>query len=120
MGMVRTNITLPADLLALIDSVAGPRGRSAYIADVVARQARRDNARQVFERYRGALKGSTTWGRTDEEADEYFRKLRAEWERPWIWEDPDAISARRDGVDRPRSGPARRQRADRVAVRGAE
>ena len=45
MGMVRTNITLPAELMALIDEVAGPRGRSAYIAEIVGKQARRDRAR---------------------------------------------------------------------------
>jgi hypothetical protein len=32
MPLVRTNITLPAELLAIIDEVAGTRGRSAYIA----------------------------------------------------------------------------------------
>jgi metal-responsive CopG/Arc/MetJ family transcriptional regulator len=54
MGMVRTNITLPAELLAQIDEVAGPRGRSGYIAEIVGRQARRDRARLVFEKYAGA------------------------------------------------------------------
>ena len=44
MGLVRTNITIPAEILALVDEIAGPRGRSAYISDVVARQVRRDNA----------------------------------------------------------------------------
>ena len=87
MGLVRTNITIPQETLDLVDEVAGPRGRSRYIADVVARQVRRDHARDVFRRYAGALKGSTSWGSTDEEVDEYFRRLRAEWDRPWIWED---------------------------------
>ncbi len=45
MGLVRTNITLPEETLALVDAVAGPRGRSRYIADIVAKQVRRDNAR---------------------------------------------------------------------------
>jgi hypothetical protein len=35
MALVRTNVTLPEDVLAQVDAVAGPRGRSAYIADVV-------------------------------------------------------------------------------------
>ena len=56
MGLVRTNITLPEETLALVDAVAGPRGRSRYLADVVARQVRRDNARMVFEKYAGFLK----------------------------------------------------------------
>ena len=35
MALVRINITLPEETLALVDAVAGPRGRSAYIAEVV-------------------------------------------------------------------------------------
>jgi hypothetical protein len=120
MGMVRTNITLPAELMALIDEVAGPRGRSAYIAEIVGKQARRDRARLVFEKYAGALKDSTTWGRTDEEVDEYFRRLRAEWDRPWISEDVDALPAGLEHPDRPRSRPPRRSRTRSVAVQRAE
>jgi metal-responsive CopG/Arc/MetJ family transcriptional regulator len=81
MAMVRTNITLPAEVLALVDEVAGPRGRSAYIADVVARQVRRDNARKVFRETRGALKGSSSWGRTQEEVDRNLREVRDSWDR---------------------------------------
>jgi len=81
MALVRTNITIPEDVLALVDAVAGPRGRSAYIAEVVTRQVRRDNARQVFRDLAGALKGSTTWGETDEEIDRTLRELRDSSER---------------------------------------
>jgi hypothetical protein len=102
MAMVRTNITIPEEVLALVDAVAGPRGRSAYISEVVARQARRDNARRVFRELAGALKGSTTWGETDEEVLVNLRALRDEWERPWVWEEPDAVPAGHDGPDRPR------------------
>ena len=76
MGLVRTNITLPEETLALVDAVAGPRGRSRYIADVVIRQVRRDNARLVFEKYAGVLKGTGFWGRTDEETDQLLREVR--------------------------------------------
>ena len=62
MGLVRTNITLPEETLALVDAVAGPRGRSRYLADVITRQVRRDNARLVFEKYAGAMKGSSDVG----------------------------------------------------------
>ena len=81
MAMVRTNITLPAEVLALVDEAAGPRGRSAYIADVLARQARRDNARKVFEETRGAMKGRSAWGRTPEEITERLREVRESWDR---------------------------------------
>lgn len=81
MTLVRTNITLPAEILALVDEVAGPRGRSAYIAAVVAKQVRRDNARKVFRETAGALRGSTTWGRTPEEVDQTLREIRDSWDR---------------------------------------
>jgi hypothetical protein len=53
MALVRTNVTLPEEVLRLVDEVAGPRGRSRYIAEVVGKQVRRDNARMVFEKYAG-------------------------------------------------------------------
>ena len=37
MVMVRTNITLPAELLDQIDKVVGPRGRSPYITSLIAK-----------------------------------------------------------------------------------
>jgi hypothetical protein len=117
MGLVRTNITLPEETLALVDEIAGPRGRSRYIADVITRQVRRDHARDVFRRYAGALKDSTTWGRTDEEVDAYFRRLRAEWDRPWIWEDPDAVHPGRQSADRPQSRSGGSGRTHRSPVR---
>ena len=84
MALVRTNITIPEEVLALVDAVAGPRGRSAYISEVVAKQVRRDNALRVVRETAGALKGSKTWGETDEEVLENLRALREEWERPWL------------------------------------
>ena len=81
MALIRTNITLPAEVLALVDQVAGPRGRSAYIADVVARQVRRDNALRVIRETAGALRGSKTWGETPEETDRILRELRDSWDR---------------------------------------
>jgi len=81
MALVRTNITLPEEVLALVDEVAGPRGRSAYIAAVVAKQVRRDNAIRVVRETAGALRGSTSWGRTPEEIDQTLRDLRDSSER---------------------------------------
>lgn len=98
MTLVRTNITLPEDLLAQIDAIAGPRGRSKYIADVVARQVRRDNLLRVINETAGALKGSKAWGETPEETDRILRELRDSWDRDEsIWGSPeggdDAVSA---------------------------
>jgi hypothetical protein len=120
MALVRTNITIPEDVLARIDEVAGPRGRSAYIAEVLARQVRRDHARKVFADLAGALEGSKTWGETDEEVLANLRALRDEWERPWPWEDADAVPAGHDGADRPRARTGGRRRPARAPVQRAE
>jgi hypothetical protein len=120
MPLVRTNITLPQETLDLVDAVAGPRGRSRYIADIVAKQVRRDNARMVFEKYAGALTGSTTWGRTDDEVLENLRALRDEWDRPWIWEDEDALPAGHNRPDRSQPGKARRRRPGAAPVQRAK
>ncbi len=120
MALVRTNITLPAELLDQIDAVAGPRGRSRYIAEVVTKQVRRDNARIVFEKYAGALKDSDAWGRTPEETDRILRELRESWDRPWIWEEPGAIPAGHDRPHRPREVKARRTGPRRVPAPRAE
>jgi metal-responsive CopG/Arc/MetJ family transcriptional regulator len=81
MALVRTNITIPEEVLALVDAVAGPRGRSAYISEVVSKQVRRDNALRVVRETAGALKGSKTWGETPEETDRILRDLRDSSER---------------------------------------
>ena len=81
MALVRTNITLPVEVLDLVDAVAGPRGRSAYISDIVAKQVRRDNAIRVIRETAGALKGSKAWGETPEETDRILDGLRDSSER---------------------------------------
>src|SRR5471032_1540106 len=66
MALVRTNVTLPEELLRQIDEVAGPRGRSRYVADVVAKQVRRDLQRKVFAETFGAMVGKPGWMNPDE------------------------------------------------------
>ena len=77
MSKVRTNITLDPEVMAQIDEVAGPRGRSGYIAEAVGRQLRHDRARIAFDRAAGALHGSATWGRTPDETLAIVRGMRA-------------------------------------------
>ena len=125
MALVRTNVTLPEETLALVDAVAGPRGRSRYIADVVAKQVRRDNARMVWEKYAGALKGQDFWGRTDDEVLQNLRALRDDTEREKrIWGpyegEADAVSAGHDGARRSRAGSDKRRGAGPTAVRRAK
>jgi hypothetical protein len=110
MPLVRTNITLQEELLAVIDEVAGPRGRSAYIAGVLEKQARRDRLEKVWRQSFGALSGSTTWGTTDAEIRETFKAIRAEWSSPWP-EDAEATgldgaTLGHDTADRLRDRPA--------------
>ena len=81
MAMVRTNITLPAELLEQIDRVVGPRGRSPYIASLLAKQVRRDLQRKVFEETFGAMIGKPGWMNADE-ALAFAKELRANWDRP--------------------------------------
>ncbi len=76
MALVRTNITIPEETLALIDAVAGPRGRSAWISEMLLKQARRANTLKVIRETAGALAGSTSWGSTPEEIDATLRDLR--------------------------------------------
>lgn len=81
MALVRTNITIPEEVLAMVDSLAGPRGRSAYIAEAVRKQARRDSAIRIVRETAGVLKGSKTWGDTPEEYDRILREVRDGWDR---------------------------------------
>ena len=125
MGLVRTNITLPEETLALVDAVAGPRGRSSYLAGIIGRQVRRDNARMVFERYAGALKGTDFWGGTDESVLETLRELRDDSERERkIWgpyeEGTDALPTGHDAPNRSRARSTKRDRPPAEAVRGTE
>lgn len=77
MTLIRTTITLPAEVLREVDAIAGPRGRSAYIGEVVARQVRRDRQRRVFEENFGALAGKPGQMSPDEVLH-FVRQLRSE------------------------------------------
>ena len=66
MALIRTNVTLPADLLEQIDAVAGPRGRSRYITETLADRVRRDRQRMAFEATAGIMVGRPGWMSPDE------------------------------------------------------
>jgi hypothetical protein len=55
MRQVRTSVTLSARLLADVDDLAGPRGRSRYIADAVTRRVKRDRLGLAIEAAWGSL-----------------------------------------------------------------
>ena len=74
---VRTNLLLPDELVAGIDEVAGPRGRSRYVADAVARQLRRDRLMIAAGETAGAWKDHPLFP-SSEAVVEWVRAGRAE------------------------------------------
>jgi metal-responsive CopG/Arc/MetJ family transcriptional regulator len=75
MALARTNVTLPEDLLRQVDELAGPRGRSAYVAEAVLQKVKRDRLHKVLRETRGAMKGKAGQ-RSQEEIDAWLRELR--------------------------------------------
>jgi predicted transcriptional regulator len=65
-SLVRTNVTLPADLLEHVDRLAGERGRSRYVAEAVAQRVRRDELGAAIRETAGAMRGRTGWMSPDE------------------------------------------------------
>lgn len=55
MALARTNLTLPEELIAEVDAIAGPRGRSRYVADAVAQRVKRDRLLRAIEASAGSL-----------------------------------------------------------------
>jgi metal-responsive CopG/Arc/MetJ family transcriptional regulator len=70
--LTRTTVTIPEELMAEVDRLAGPRGRSAFVAAAVEEAVKRERLRQAIEETRGVLAGSETWGT----ADDVYRWVR--------------------------------------------
>lgn len=75
LALTRTNVTLPEELLAQVDELAGPRGRSAYVAEAVSRRVRRDRLGKVLLETGGYMAGRPGQ-RTEGQAMEDLRELR--------------------------------------------
>jgi len=71
--MIRTNVTLPAEIMSEIDGLAGPRGRSAYVAEAVQARLKRDRMRKILAETYGAAAGRSR----RKDADEAYRWVRA-------------------------------------------
>ena len=81
-SLTRTNVTLPASLLAQVDRYAGPRGRSRYVAEAVAQRVRRDALGAAIRETAGAMMGKPGWMNPDE-VSRWVDDLRnEETERP--------------------------------------
>ncbi len=79
---VRTNLMLPEELVEAIDEVAGPRGRSRYVTEVLERQIRRDRWFADAKATAGSWKDHPLFP-TSESVVEWIRALRAEGRDPW-------------------------------------
>ena len=79
---VRTNLLLPKDLVDEVDRLAGPRGRSRYVAESLERSIRRDRLRDVIEQTAGAWKDNPLW-KSDQDVIDWVAALRAEDRDPW-------------------------------------
>jgi metal-responsive CopG/Arc/MetJ family transcriptional regulator len=66
MALARTNLTLPKDLMREVDKLAGPRGRSRYVAEAVALRVRRDALGAAIRETAGAMRGRPGWMSPDE------------------------------------------------------
>lgn len=78
MALARTNLTLPEELIREVDSIAGPRGRSRYVADAVAQRVRRDRLVRAIDAAAGSLVPKGGRPMTREEVSALVDELRTE------------------------------------------
>lgn len=77
MTLTRTNLTLPEALMRQVDELAGPRGRSRFVAEAVEYRVKREKLRQAIESTAGCMvKGGKRM--TREQVSAWIRELRDE------------------------------------------
>jgi hypothetical protein len=76
-ALTRTNVTIPQELLAEVDELAGPRGRSQFVAEAVATKVKRERLRRAINATRGVFVG-TPWQMGPDEAYRWVRSMRDE------------------------------------------
>ena len=76
---VRTNLLLPDEIVREVDRLAGPRGRSRYVAEALRAQIRRDRQRKSVDRTFGVLDPADypEWSTSDAVVD-WVRERRSE------------------------------------------
>lgn len=74
---VRTNLLLPEDLVEQLDRVAGPRGRSRYVANAVRERLERDERMAAIKAAAGLWRDHPLFP-TSEAVVEWVRELRRE------------------------------------------
>lgn len=75
--LTRTNVTLPEELLKEVDELAGPRGRSQFVAEAVEAKVKRERLRKALDEARGAWVGTASY-MTPDEAYRWVRSMRDE------------------------------------------
>ena len=78
---VRTNLLLPEDVVEALDRVAGPRGRSRYVAEAVRERLRRDERMAAIREAAGSWRDHPMFP-TSEAVVEWVRELRREQTDP--------------------------------------
>ena len=74
-----TNLSLPSDLVAEVDEVAGRRNRSAFVEQAIRDRLRREHLRIALERAAGAWKAEDyPEFATSEDVVRWVRERRAE------------------------------------------
>ena len=79
---VRTNLLLPEAVVEGIDRLAGPRGRSRYVAEVLEGHIRREERMAALRAAAGIWKDHPEFP-TDASVVGWVRKLRSEDRDPW-------------------------------------
>ena len=77
MTLTRTNVTLPAELLNEVDELAGPRGRSQFVAEAVAAKVKRERLRKALDAADSVFVGTASY-MTPDEAYQWVRSMREE------------------------------------------
>jgi metal-responsive CopG/Arc/MetJ family transcriptional regulator len=77
MALARTNLTLPEDLLSEVDALAGPRGRSRYVAEAVAQRVKRDKLGAAIRSTAGTM-AANGGGMSRAEVSAWVEQLRSE------------------------------------------
>lgn len=77
MALARTNVTLPEELLREVDELAGPRGRSQFVAEAVTAKVKRERLRRALDAARGSWIGTSSY-MTPDEAYRWVRSMREE------------------------------------------
>jgi predicted transcriptional regulator len=70
-------VTLPEDLLREVDELAGPRGRSQFVAEAVTWKVKRERLRRALDAARGAWANTPSY-MTPDEAYRWIRSMREE------------------------------------------